>query len=97
MPCDGGEKALNALNEGEFDLLISDVGMPGMDGYQLVDAVRRLPRYQTLPAIALTGFGRAGDTQRALQVGFDAHLGKPASMTELKKLLVQLGVKRVAR
>ncbi len=64
--------------------------MPGMDGYELIDAVRRLDRHGDLAAIALTGFGRTSDAQRALQVGFDAHLPKPTSIVELKVLVAKL-------
>ena len=90
--CDNGKAALLSLDEAEYDLLISDVGMPDMDGYQLIDEVRRRPDTKRLLAIALTGFGRAGDAQRATAVGFDAHLPKPTSIDELKAMLTSLGV-----
>ncbi len=64
--------------------------MPGMDGYELIDAVRRLDKHGDVLAIALTGYGRAGDAQRALQVGFDAHLPKPTSIADLKALVAKL-------
>ena len=94
VPCDSGAAALERLQSERFDLLISDIGMPKMDGYALINEVRRLPGQDTLPAIALTGFGRTGDTQRALGVGYDAHLSKPTSMDDLKALVARMGVAR---
>jgi len=50
--------------------------MPEMDGYEFIDALRRLPKMVSVPAIALTGFGRAQDAKSALRAGFNAHLAK---------------------
>jgi two-component system CheB/CheR fusion protein len=84
--------ALAALAAGSFDLLISDVAMPGMDGYELVTEVRRDPRTRALPAIALTGFGRPQEIQRAMEAGFTAHLTKPVVITQLHDTLRRLSV-----
>ena len=67
------------------DVLIVDVGMPGMDGY---DFIRRLrssaePSVRDVPAAALTAFARAEDRTRALQSGFEMHLAKPVDPGEL--------------
>ena len=86
----GGREALALLDREPFDLLISDIGMPGMDGYQLIDEIRRRNDAEGLVAIAMSGYGRAGDVQRATEVGFDAHLTKPASVDDLKALVVRL-------
>ncbi|HYF20805.1 MAG TPA: ATP-binding protein [Ramlibacter sp.] len=61
------------------DLVVSDIGMPGMDGYQLLRGLRRLPREHggETPAIALTAFARSEDRTRALDAGFAAHVTKP--------------------
>ena len=75
--------ALAALDSASFDLILSDVAMPGMDGYEFVTRVRAEPRTAALPAIALTGFGRSQDVQRALEAGFDAHLTKPIVLDQL--------------
>ncbi len=70
--------ALDRLEAGDFDLLISDIGMPGRDGYELIREWRRREAGERhLPAIALTAFSREADRANALQAGFDAHLGKP--------------------
>lgn len=86
--------ALAALAAEPFDLLISDVAMPGMDGYELIAHVRRDPRTGGLPAIALTGFGRPQEVQRALDAGFTAHLTKPVVITQLHDTLRRLSVSK---
>ena len=68
--------------------------MPGMSGYELIAELRRLPRTATVPAIALTGFGRGKDVTEALDAGFDAHVGKPVS---LASLLAAIDRARLAR
>lgn len=73
--------ALVCLNEAPFDLLISDVAMPDMDGYQLIDCVRTqsaLP-VAAIPAIALTAYANEVDHQRAMMAGFQRHLSKPVA------------------
>ncbi len=82
-----GAEALAAVSEGAFDLLLSDVGMPSMDGYELIAEVRKLPHGARLAAIAVTGFGRRADETRALEAGFDAHVSKPVSLEELAKVV----------
>ncbi len=79
----GGKAALAAAAQSEFDLILSDIGMPGMSGYELIAELRKLPRTASLPAIALTGFGRQSDAVEALHAGFDAHLGKPVALHAL--------------
>jgi len=66
-----------------IDLLLSDIGMPGMDGYELVAALHALPAFATLPAIALSGFGSSDDGGRALAAGFVDQLTKPVGIERL--------------
>jgi PAS domain S-box-containing protein len=76
----GGEEAKAAAP----DLLISDIGMPQMDGYQLIRRIRATEtKGQRIPAVALTAFARAEDRKRALLAGFQAHIAKPVDMAEL--------------
>ena len=75
--------ALAASLEQEFDLVLSDIGMPEMSGYELIEALRQTPRTALIPAIALTGFGRSQDVAQALRAGFSAHLAKPVSLDSL--------------
>ena len=80
------DEAIKSLDAQMPDILLSDIGLPGADGYDLVREVRKrekdksLPR---LPAIALTAFGRAQDIDRAIEAGFDSHLAKPLRTQDL--------------
>jgi two-component system CheB/CheR fusion protein len=82
-----GQEALALLVTGGFDTLLSDIGMPGMDGLELIRRVRESETARHVTAIALTGFGRQQDERTALQAGFDAHLSKPVSMKALLAVL----------
>jgi two-component system CheB/CheR fusion protein len=77
------EQALEAAQDGTYDLIISDIGMPGMNGHELMQALRRLPNCAKVPSIALTGYGAGQDVQKTLQSGFTCHLGKPVDMDGL--------------
>jgi two-component system CheB/CheR fusion protein len=72
-------EALDAARSQHFDAVISDIGMPGMSGYQLAEALRALPAYRTTPLIAVTGFTMHEDRERARSAGFDDFLNKPIS------------------
>jgi CheY-like chemotaxis protein len=76
-------EALDAARTQRFDAIISDIGMPGMSGYQLAEALRALPAYRSTPLIAVTGFTMYEDRQRALSAGFDDFLNKPISPSAL--------------
>ncbi len=78
-----GKGALDAASKQPFDLVLSDIGMPDMDGYELIAALRKLPAMESVPALALTGFGRPQDVTRAIRAGCDGHLSKPASLQAL--------------
>jgi len=85
-----GPQALNAARTEQYDALISDIGMPGMNGYELAEQVRGLPGYERVPMIAVTGFTMYDDRDRALASGFDAFLTKPISPNDLLNLLASL-------
>jgi PAS domain S-box-containing protein len=73
-----------ASSAGRPDALVSDIGLPGTDGYSLLAAVRELPNDRgAIPAIAVTAYASSADAQRALQRGFAAHLAKPYSPSAL--------------
>lgn len=82
--------ALAAAREERFDVVVSDIGMPGMNGYQLAEALRSLPEYNTVPMIAVTGFSAFDDRGRAVQSGFNAHLTKPINPATLLELIQRL-------
>ncbi|CAI8902429.1 two-component system, chemotaxis family, CheB/CheR fusion protein [Pseudomonas sp. IT-P74] len=75
--------ALDAAKNTRFDLIISDLGMPVMNGHELISALRQLPQVKNVPAIALTGYGAQSDIQKSRQSGFNQHIGKPVSYDDL--------------
>jgi CheY-like chemotaxis protein len=84
--CAGSAVEALALLQRELpDVLVSDIGMPGMDGYELLRRVRLLEREQggRTPAIALTAFARSQDRTQALRAGYLAHVAKPVEPSEL--------------
>ena len=85
-----GFNALKLASEKEFDVVLSDISMPEMDGFEFLGKLRQLPGKENLPAIALTGFGRPEDVQRASREGFFAHLTKPFDIQTLASLLKKI-------
>jgi signal transduction histidine kinase len=81
-------QALDILDREPFDMIVSDIAMPGGDGYSLIAEIRR--RGLTIPAVALTAFARADDQARALAMGYQAHVAKPVDPAELLGTLVRL-------
>ena len=93
LTADCYDEALQRLRNEFPSVLLSDIGLPGRDGYELVKEVRRQEREESLsrlPAIALTAFGRAQDVDKAIASGFDAHLAKPLRAHELVTLIADL-------
>ena len=78
-------EALDAFGHAPPDVLLSDIGMPEVDGYALIRRIRALPVGEggRTPAVALTAFARADDRQRALNAGYQMHIGKPVDQDEL--------------
>jgi PAS domain S-box-containing protein len=85
IPAASGAEALEVLEREQVDILVSDIGMPELDGYELIRRVRNLRSgsASTVPAIALTAYARAEDRQRVLLSGFQMHLAKPIEPREL--------------
>jgi len=82
--------ALKAVRERQFDVIISDIGMPEMNGYQLAREVRLLPGYETVPMVAVTGYSMFDDKERSTNAGFNAHMTKPIDPRALLDLINQL-------
>jgi two-component system CheB/CheR fusion protein len=85
-----GAEALSIANRKRFDLVISDISMPEMDGYELLKELRKLPQMEQVPAVALTGFGRSADIERARAEGFAEHLTKPIDIDQLLVIVRRL-------
>ena len=84
--------ALDAALTRHFDVVVSDIGMPGMNGYELARALRALPEYGATPMIAVTGFAMYDDRDRAVEAGFNTHLSKPIDPTDLTQAVSSSGV-----
>jgi len=82
---ESGAEALTIVAQEDVNILISDIGMPDFDGYELIRRIRsmHLGAIRNLPAIALTAYARADDRQRALLAGFQMHVSKPVEPREL--------------
>ncbi|HEV2884265.1 MAG TPA: PAS domain S-box protein [Pyrinomonadaceae bacterium] len=85
-----GAEALEIANAKRFDLVVSDISMPEMDGYQLLRKLRQLPAMENVPAVALTGYGRGADVERAHEEGFAEHLTKPLDLDKLLQVVRKL-------
>jgi signal transduction histidine kinase/CheY-like chemotaxis protein len=88
--------ALAALSLELPDVLISDLGMPGIDGFTFIRSVRDLPREKggLVPAIALSAYSRREDRIKAISAGFQAHISKPADIVEILTMVASLGKKK---
>jgi CheY-like chemotaxis protein len=88
----GALKALDALASEEIDVLVSDINMPEVDGYELIRRVRAMKPEQggRIPAVALTAYARAEDRLRALKSGYQTHMPKPVEPAELEVVVATL-------
>jgi len=85
-----GAEAIEAFPGYQPSLVLMDIGMPGMDGYEAARTLRsRFPAQRTL-LVALTGWGQEDDRRRASEAGFDHHLVKPAEIEALEQLLASI-------
>jgi CheY-like chemotaxis protein len=85
-----GPSALAAAASFDADLALLDIGLPGMDGYQLARHLRRTHPTATMRLVALTGYGQEGDKQQALEAGFHEHLVKPIEFETLRDVLTRV-------
>ena len=86
-----GTEALAQIDEWQPAIIVSDIGMPVMDGYMFIKRVRELDSDQgNVPAIALTAYARAEDRLRALAAGFQMHVPKPVEASELVMVIASL-------
>ncbi len=82
-----GHSALEALFQHPPDVVLLDIGLPGMDGYEVARRVRQNEHLESIVLIALTGYGQSEDRRRALEVGFDDHMVKPVNPDRLTDLI----------
>jgi CheY-like chemotaxis protein len=92
-----GQEALAAIKEFNPDVLVCDLAMAEMDGYELLENVQRLePRLRQTPAIAFTAAASNEDRARSLRAGFRAHLGKPVDPNKLIATILELAREQIA-
>lgn len=82
-----GLEAVESARQFRPEVVLSDLGLPGMDGYQLAQALRRDPSLATTRLIAISGYGQEQDQRRSQAAGFDGHLTKPIDFEELQRLM----------
>ncbi|SDE44881.1 two-component system, chemotaxis family, CheB/CheR fusion protein [Dyadobacter soli] len=85
-----GQEALGLLESQPTDIVLMDISMPQMDGFETARQIRNRPDGSKIAIIALTGYGQSDDKKRTRQAGFDGHLVKPIDLGELNELLNQL-------
>jgi CheY-like chemotaxis protein len=84
---DNGPAALTMAREFLPDVLLLDIGLPGMDGYEVAKKLRTQEIFSEMSIMALTGYGSDEDRQRSADAGFNFHLTKPVDPEKLRKLL----------
>ncbi|MAT73142.1 MAG: hybrid sensor histidine kinase/response regulator [Planctomycetaceae bacterium] len=85
-----GPSAIAEVRKSDTDVVILDIGLPGMDGYEVARRLRARPRARRLTLIALTGYGQEEDRRRTDAAGFDFHLVKPANIDEIEGILAEI-------
>ncbi len=82
-----GESAVRLVNAHHFDIVLCDIGLPGMSGYQVAEALRRDERFDSVQLVAVSGYALPEDRQRALDAGFAEHIAKPADPANVLRVL----------
>jgi PAS domain S-box-containing protein len=90
VACATPEEALRVAESERFDIIVSDIGLPRIDGYELIRRLRALPHLSGVPALALTGYAAPRDAEAAVAAGFDAHVPKPVDPSGLAERMEQL-------
>ena len=89
-----GAEALAMIEQEKPDLIVSDISMPEMDGYELTQKIRQRPEWNDIYLVAVTGYGQENDKKRAKEAGFNSHVVKPISKEDLERLLASLPLQR---
>jgi two-component system CheB/CheR fusion protein len=85
-----GHSALTAARANLPDVVLVDIGLPGMDGYEFARRVRQNPALDHVVLVALTGYGRREDRERAMAAGFDYHIVKPVDIDALQTIVARI-------
>ena len=90
----GAQSAIEAASTFDADVILLDIGLPSMDGYEVASRLRAAGIKSAL--IALTGYGQKEDIERALNAGCNAHLAKPVEFAKLEELLLSVATSRTS-
>ncbi|HKP85919.1 MAG TPA: response regulator [Blastocatellia bacterium] len=90
MVAESAKEALSLAEKEKPGVIISDIGMPDADGYELLARLRRLPGVERVPAIAVSGYAMEEDSERALAAGFSFHIAKPIDLEKLIEVMQRL-------
>lgn len=90
----GGEEAMSAVESLSPDVVLLDIGLPGMSGYELAARIREIPQGRDATLVAVTGYSRAEDRERSAAAGFQHHLVKPVDPAALEALMRGLPARR---
>ena len=82
-----GLAAVQAALDYRPDVVLLDIGLPGLNGYEVAKRLRQQPEFKNIVLVALTSYGQDADRQTALQAGFNHHLVKPARLAQLQEIL----------
>jgi CheY-like chemotaxis protein len=82
-----GKEAISAAEDGKVDIVLMDMMMPEMDGFEAITRLRKMPRYRHLPIIAVTAKAMAGDREKCIQAGASDYISKPVDIDQLLSLL----------
>lgn len=85
-----GPTAVRIANEMLPDAILLDIGLPGLNGYEVAKRIRLNPELNNVVLVALTGYGQEEDRQTSMQAGFNFHLVKPASFQQVKQILATI-------
>jgi len=85
---DTGGEALDMSVEWQPDVMLLDIGLPGMDGFEVARRLRSMPELKNMCLIACTGYGSDDDVRLMAEAGFDGHLIKPVGVADLERILL---------
>ena len=88
-----GPTALEAALDYRPNVVLLDIGLPGLDGYEVAKRLRQQPVLQNVVLVAMTGYGQEADRQRSQEAGFDHHLVKPADFGKVEQILATVSEK----
>ena len=85
-----GPEGVRVSIEYQPDIVLLDIGLPGLNGYEVAKRIRRQPSLKNVTMVALTGYGQESDRQASIEAGFNHHLIKPARLVQLQQILASV-------